>query len=84
MLTLYTTAKLVQAYTPNNSISSASTSILLLRVMIPSTVVFIDNTPMFVKIAEGLGMQGILHKDLKSTSAKLASIGFQTDVGVSL
>jgi putative hydrolase of the HAD superfamily len=44
-------------------------------------VVFIDNTAMFVKIAEGLGMRGILHKDHKSTSAKLASFGLQTDGG---
>jgi FMN phosphatase YigB (HAD superfamily) len=43
-------------------------------------VVFIDNTAMFVKIAEGLGMRGILHKDHRSTSAKLASFGLQTDV----
>ena len=42
-------------------------------------VVFIDNTAMFVKIAEGLGMRGIVHKDLKSTSAKLASFGLKTD-----
>jgi putative hydrolase of the HAD superfamily len=28
-----------------------------------SQVVFIDNTPMFIKIAEGLGIQSILHSD---------------------
>ena len=44
-------------------------------------VVFIDNTAMFVKIAEGLGMRGIVHKDHKSTNAKLASFGLQTDYG---
>ena len=32
-------------------------------------VVFIDNTPMFVEIAEGLGMQSILHTDYRSTRA---------------
>jgi putative hydrolase of the HAD superfamily len=42
-------------------------------------VAFIDNTAMFVKIAEGLGMRGIVHKDHKSTRAKLASFGLQTD-----
>ena len=42
-------------------------------------VVFIDNTAMFVKIAEGLGMRGIVHQDHKSTSAKLASFGLQTE-----
>ena len=44
-------------------------------------VAFIDNTAMFVKIAEGLGMRGIVHKDHKSTSAKLASFGLQTGGG---
>jgi putative hydrolase of the HAD superfamily len=42
-------------------------------------VIFIDNTAMFVKIAEGLGMRGILHHDHKSTIAKLASFGLRTD-----
>jgi putative hydrolase of the HAD superfamily len=36
-------------------------------------VVYIENTPMFVKIAEGLGIRSILHKDYKSTCVKLAS-----------
>jgi putative hydrolase of the HAD superfamily len=38
-------------------------------------VVYIDNTPMFVQIAEGLGIRSILHKDYKSTCTKLASFG---------
>jgi putative hydrolase of the HAD superfamily len=38
-------------------------------------VVYIENTPMFVQIAEGLGIQSILHTDYKSTCAKLASFG---------
>jgi len=40
-------------------------------------VVFIDNTPMFVQIAEGLGIQSIHHTDYRSTCAKLASFGLQ-------
>jgi hypothetical protein len=36
---------------------------------------------MFVKIAEDLGMRGIVHKDHKSTNAKLASFGLQTGGG---
>ena len=40
-------------------------------------VVYIENTPMFVKIAEGLGIQSILHTDYKSTRAKLASFGLE-------
>ena len=42
-------------------------------------VVYIENTPMFVQIAEGLGIRSILHTDYKSTSAKLASFGLQHD-----
>lgn len=40
-------------------------------------VLFIDNTPMFVSIAEDLGIRGIHHTDYKSTCAKLASFGLQ-------
>jgi len=45
-------------------------------------VVFIDNTPMFVQIAEGLGIRSILHTDYRSTCTKLASFGLQSDEGV--
>ncbi len=44
-------------------------------------VVYIDNTPMFVQIAEGLGIRSILHTDYRSTCAKLASFGLQNDAG---
>ena len=40
-----------------------------------SQAVFIDNTPMFVQIAEGLGIQSILHTDCKSTRAGLSALG---------
>jgi putative hydrolase of the HAD superfamily len=49
----------------------------------PEQVVYIENTPMFVQIAEGLGIQSILHTDYKSTCAKLASFGLRNDEGVS-
>jgi putative hydrolase of the HAD superfamily len=42
-------------------------------------VVYIENTPMFVQIAEGLGIHGILHTDYKSTCAKLSALGLKTD-----
>ena len=45
-----------------------------------SQVVFIDNTPMFVEIAEDLGIRSILHVGYQSTCAKLASFGLETDV----
>ncbi|MGB3578072.1 MAG: HAD family phosphatase [Candidatus Sulfotelmatobacter sp.] len=38
-------------------------------------VVYIENTPMFVRIAEGLGIRSILHTDYKSTCGALASVG---------
>ena len=40
-------------------------------------VVYIENTPMFVQIAEGLRIRSILHTDYKSTCAKLASLGLE-------
>jgi putative hydrolase of the HAD superfamily len=45
-------------------------------------VVYIENTPMFVQIAEGLGIRSILHTDHKSTCTKLASFGLQNDEGI--
>jgi putative hydrolase of the HAD superfamily len=42
-------------------------------------VVYIDNTPMFVQIADDLGIQSILHTDYKSTCEKLASIGLSNE-----
>jgi putative hydrolase of the HAD superfamily len=42
-------------------------------------IVYIDNTPMFVQIAEGLGIRSIIHTDYRSTRAKLASFGLQSD-----
>ena len=38
-------------------------------------IVYIENTPLFVQVAEGLGIRSILHTDYKSTRAKLASFG---------
>ena len=42
-----------------------------------SHVLYIENTPMFVPIAEGLGIRSILHTDYKSTCAKLVLFGLQ-------
>jgi putative hydrolase of the HAD superfamily len=38
-------------------------------------VTYIENTPMFIQVAEGLGIRGILHTDYASTRARLASLG---------
>ena len=45
-------------------------------------VLYIENTPMFVQVAEGLGIRSILHTDYVSTCAKLASFGLLNDEGV--
>lgn len=44
-------------------------------------VLYIENTPMFVQIAEGLGIRSILHTDEALTHAKLASFKWQRGVG---
>ena len=38
-------------------------------------VLYIENTPMFVQIAEELGIRGIQHTDYESTRAKLSEFG---------
>jgi putative hydrolase of the HAD superfamily len=45
----------------------------------PKNAIFIDNTPMFIQIAESLGIQGILHTDCKSTRAKLSHLGLNAE-----
>ena len=40
-------------------------------------VLYIENTPMFVQIAEGLGIGSILHTDCESTGAQLVSLGLR-------
>jgi len=42
-------------------------------------VVYIENTPMFVQVADGLGIRSILHTDYGSTRVALASLGLQND-----
>jgi putative hydrolase of the HAD superfamily len=37
--------------------------------------VYIEDTPLFVQIAQGLGIRSILHTDYRSTCEKLASLG---------
>ena len=39
--------------------------------------VYIENTPMFVQIAQELGIRSILHGDYKATRSKLASFGLK-------
>ena len=48
----------------------------------PRQVVSIENNPMFVEYAAGLGIRSILPTDYRSTGAKLASFGLKNDGGV--
>ncbi len=41
--------------------------------------VYIENTPMFVGIAEGLGIRSVLHTNVETTRGKLASLGLRHD-----
>ena len=41
--------------------------------------VYIENTPMFVQVAESLGIRSVLHTDYRSTREKLASFGLKDD-----
>jgi len=42
-------------------------------------VVYIENTAMFVEIAESMGIRSVLHTDFKSTCSKLASFGLRIE-----
>jgi putative hydrolase of the HAD superfamily len=44
-------------------------------------VVYIENTPMFVRVGESVGIRSILHTDFRSTRAKLAAFGLKDDEG---
>jgi len=46
-------------------------------------IIYIENTQMFVQIAQALNIQSILHTDYKSTCAQLFSFGLQLDENVS-
>jgi len=42
-------------------------------------IVYIDNTFLFVQVAESLSIKSIFHRDYKTTQAKLASLGLVLD-----
>lgn len=41
----------------------------------PDEVIYIENTPMFVQVAQGLGIRSILHVDFETTRDTLAAVG---------
>jgi putative hydrolase of the HAD superfamily len=42
----------------------------------PQQVIYIDDRPMFVEVAQGLQIQGIIHKDYATTRMALKAMGF--------
>jgi putative hydrolase of the HAD superfamily len=45
--------------------------------VVPQQVVYIDDRPMFVEVAQSLGIQGIIHKDYESTRKFLERMGLE-------
>ena len=45
-------------------------------------IVYIENTAMFIQIAESMGIQGILHKNCRFTDVQLAKLGSKSAGGV--
>jgi putative hydrolase of the HAD superfamily len=45
----------------------------------PQHVLYIENTPMFIQVAESLGIPSLFHTDYASTSRKLALLGLDQD-----
>jgi putative hydrolase of the HAD superfamily len=43
-------------------------------------IIYIENTLMFVQVAEGLGIRSILHTDYRSTCLKLSSFGLKVEM----
>ena len=42
-------------------------------------IIYLENTPLFIQVAAGLGIRGILHTDYKTTRAQLARLGLSLD-----
>ncbi|MEO6800958.1 MAG: HAD family hydrolase [Rhodanobacter sp.] len=40
-------------------------------------IVYLENTAMFVQVAEGMGIRGLLHTSYQSTRAQLAALGLE-------
>ena len=38
-------------------------------------IVYLENTALFVQVAEGLGIRSVLHTNYRSTRARLAALG---------
>jgi putative hydrolase of the HAD superfamily len=45
--------------------------------VVPEAAVYIDDRPLFVEVARGLGLQGIVHVDFETTRRELAGRGLE-------
>ncbi|MGZ5007607.1 MAG: HAD family hydrolase [Methylobacter sp.] len=45
----------------------------------PEQIVYIENTELFVQVAESIGIRSILHTDYRSTCEQLAELGLESD-----
>jgi putative hydrolase of the HAD superfamily len=43
----------------------------------PAEAVYVDDRPMFVEVAEGLGIRSVHHQSFESTRAALAALGLR-------
>jgi putative hydrolase of the HAD superfamily len=43
----------------------------------PDKVIYLEDRPMFVQVADTLGIHGIVHRDYKTTKQQLASFGWE-------
>ena len=41
----------------------------------PEQVIYIDDRPMFVEVAQGLGIRGVIHRDYEATKNSLEALG---------
>jgi len=46
----------------------------------PGEVIYLDDTAVFITVAESLGIKGICHINYETTCKKLQSFGFETTV----
>ena len=63
---------LVHLRKPDEAIFRLAVDVVVTR---PEQIVYIENTPLFVEIMEGMGVRSILHRDWESTAATLAEMG---------
>jgi putative hydrolase of the HAD superfamily len=45
--------------------------------VVPEKVIYLEDRPMFVQVADTLGIQGIIHRDFNTTRKRLAELGWK-------